>query len=371
LSSMYDKFHQAYENRHAYARAYPGRGVLGYMCTYVPEEVAYAAGLLPVRIVGAHEPESVTAPHLFNMFCAYCRDILAQGLTGKYDYLKGVAHVNCCEKIRNAYDSWLRHVPDTRGYYMFMPQYIWHRGAVAAFRQEVEGFRRSLEQDWGVSIGDAELDRAIEVYNENRGLMRQVYELMREERPRILGEELMAMGLSSQVMDKVDHSRLIREFLVQIEGRSGESVVRTMVIGQTDDLGLAQLLESMGARVVVDENCFGLRYFWDQVTPGEDPLTAIATRYVERAPCPVKDAQEPRRRTPFVTELAKQYGVSLAIIIYPKFCDPHGYDSPVITEALQGMGVEVLELEQDFTIPLGQFRTRIEATLEMLQLEVS
>ncbi|MDP6782549.1 MAG: 2-hydroxyacyl-CoA dehydratase [Dehalococcoidia bacterium] len=366
---MYRKFHQAYENRHEYARAYPGRGVLGYMCTYAPEEVAYAAGLLPVRIVGAHEPESVTAPHIFNMFCAYCRDILAQGLTGKYDYIKGVVHVNCCEKIRNAYDSWLRHVPDTHGYYMFMPQYIWHKGAVAAFRQEVDGFRRSLEQDWGVSVGDSEMDRAIEVYNENRGLMRQVYKMMQEEHPRILGEELMAMGLSNQVMDKVDHSRLIREFLVQVEGRSGESAVRTMVIGQTDDLGLAQLLDSMGARVVVDENCFGLRYFWDQVESGGDPLTAIATRYVERAPCPVKDAQEPRHRTTFVTDLAKQYGVALAIIIYPKFCDPHGYDSPVLTEALQGMGVEVLELEQDFTIPLGQFRTRIEAFLEMLTVE--
>jgi benzoyl-CoA reductase subunit C len=367
---MFDRFHQAYEGRHDYARTFPGRGALGYMCTYVPEEVAYAAGFLPVRIVGAREPESVTAPHLFNMFCTYCRDILAQGLTGKYDYLKGVVHVSCCEKIRNAYDSWVRHVPGARGYYLFMPQYVRHRGAVAAFRQEVERFKHSLEQDWGLSIEDADLDRAIEVYNENRRLMRQVYDLMLEERPRILGEELMAMGLASQVMDKAEHSRLIREFLVQVEGRPGEDAVRTMVIGQTDDLGLAQLLDSMGARVVVDDNCFGLRYFWDEVAPGDDRLNAITSRYVERVPCPVKDAQEPRRRLPFVTDLARRYRVSLAVIIYPKFCDPHGYEVPVLTEALQGMGVEVLELEQDFTIPLGQFRTRIEATLEMLQLEV-
>lgn len=367
---MYDRFHQGYEGRHDYGRAFPGRGALGYMCTYVPEEVAYAAGFLPVRIVGAHEPESVTAPHLFNMFCTYCRDILAQGLLGKYDYLKGVVHVSCCEKIRNAYDSWLRHVPGARGYYLFMPQYIQHRGAVAAFRQELERFRHALEADWDLRIADADLARAIAVYNENRRLMRQVYDLMLEDSPRILGEELMAMGFSSQVMDKAKHSRLIREFLAEVEGRTGEAAVRTMVIGQTDDLGLARLLDSLGARVVVDENCFGVRYFWDTVATGEDPLTAIACRYVERVPCPVKDGQEPRRRLPFIVDLARRYRVNLAIIIYPKFCDPHGYDAPVIKDALQGMGVEVLELEQDFTIPLGQFRTRIEATLEMLQLEL-
>ena len=39
---MYKGFHEAYEGRHDYARSFTGRGVMGYMCTYVPEEVAYA-----------------------------------------------------------------------------------------------------------------------------------------------------------------------------------------------------------------------------------------------------------------------------------------------------------------------------------------
>lgn len=44
----------------------------------------YAAGFLPVRIVGTHEGEPVTTSYLFNMFCCYCRGILAERLLGNY-----------------------------------------------------------------------------------------------------------------------------------------------------------------------------------------------------------------------------------------------------------------------------------------------
>lgn len=343
---------------------------MGYMCTYVPEEVVYAAGFLPVRIVGAHEADSVTAPYLFNMFCTYCRDILAQGLLGKYDYLKGVLHATCCEKIRNAFDSWGRHIPGMKMYYLYMPQFPQNRGALRAFSQEVCRLKGQLEMDWGMSISNSDLERAISIYNENRYLVGQVYQLMKEENPRIWGEELLSLALASQVMDKNEHSNLVQEFLREIEGRKGTSALRTMIIGQTDDLRLARLLDTLGARVVVDENCFGTRYFWEPVSLQEDLCQAIAERYLQRPPCPVKDGSESRRRLPFILELAGEYKVSLAILIHPKFCDPHSFDTPIIKEALQERGVKVLELEQDFTIPLGQFRSRIEATLELFHLEV-
>ena len=67
-----------------------GGKVIGYFCTYVPEEILHAAGVLPVRILGSHEPQDVTEPHIFGMYCPFCRDCLAQGLQGRYDYLDGI-----------------------------------------------------------------------------------------------------------------------------------------------------------------------------------------------------------------------------------------------------------------------------------------
>lgn len=341
------------------------------MCTYVPEEVVYAAGFLPVRIVGSHEADSVTAPFLFNMFCSHCRDILAQGLLGKYDYLKGVLHATCCEKIRNAFDSWGRHISGMKMYYLYMPQLIRNRGTISTFTREIRRLKEQLELDWGINISHLQLENSISVYNENRYLMRQVYELMKEEKPRIQGEELFSMVLAGQVMDKIEHSNLIREFLEVVETRKGVSAIRTMIVGQTDNIRLIRLLDSMGAGVVVDESCFGIRYFWNNVSNEDDQLAAIARRYVQRPPCPVKDGNEPRQRIPFISELAREYQVSLAIMIHPKFCDPHSFDTPIIKDMLQKQGIKVLELEEDFTMPIGQVRSRIEATLELFELNVA
>ena len=102
------------KNRHEYAREWKertGGKVLGYFCTYVPEEIPYAAGVLPVRILGSHEPQDVTEPHIFGMFCPFCRDCLAQGLKGRYDYLDGIMIAQSCLHIRQAFTSWQKHVP--------------------------------------------------------------------------------------------------------------------------------------------------------------------------------------------------------------------------------------------------------------------
>ncbi|MDY7032293.1 MAG: 2-hydroxyacyl-CoA dehydratase, partial [Thermodesulfobacteriota bacterium] len=173
-----------------------------------------------------------------------------------------------------------------------------------------------------------------------------------------------------QVMDKAEHSKLVREFLKEVEAREpDDDEVRVMIVGQTSGyLQLIELLDSLGAKVVVDESCFGMRYFWDEVQTDGDPLEAIVSRYVERLPCPVKDGSIPRRRVPFIMNIAQEYEIELALLVTPAFCDPHGYDNAVIRQTLLDKEIKVLELGVDFPLPLGQFRTRIEATLETIQL---
>jgi len=111
---MVTQFKEWEQNRHEYAKAWKektGGKVLGYFCTYVPEEILLAADILPVRILGSHEPQDVTEPHIFGMFCPFCRDCLAQGLKGRYDYLDGIMIAQSCLHIRQAYTSWEIHIP--------------------------------------------------------------------------------------------------------------------------------------------------------------------------------------------------------------------------------------------------------------------
>ena len=79
VEEISQKFRDWIDNRHEYAKEWKEKSdhkVVGYFCTYVPEEILYAANMLPVRILGSHEPPTVTEPYIFAMFCHLCRDCL-------------------------------------------------------------------------------------------------------------------------------------------------------------------------------------------------------------------------------------------------------------------------------------------------------
>ena len=146
---MIEKFKDWYENRHEYALEWKkktGGKVMGYFCTYVHEEILYAADVLPVRILGSHEPQSVTEPYLFAMYCPFCRDCLAQGLEGKYDYLDGVMIAQSCIHIRQAYFSWEHHISRELNYYLSMPNNVQSKAALPFLKKEYENFIQALEE---------------------------------------------------------------------------------------------------------------------------------------------------------------------------------------------------------------------------------
>jgi len=362
-------------HRHDYARKWrerTGGRVIGYLCTYVPEEMVYAAGFLPVRVMGSHEPQDITDTHIFSMYCPFCRDCLAQGLLGRYDYLDGLVAAHSCMHIRQTFDSWRRHIPIPYTHYLFMPANTGTSGALDCFRGELHRFRRSLESWSGVPLSEERLREAIEVYNTNRRLLRRLYSLRKRDHPPISGAEAMEAVLAGMLMDKAEHNRLLEELLSELEGSAGDGYegVRLMMLGsENDDIEFTRFTESLGGMVVIDEQCTGTRYFWGEVSTDGDLLEAIARRYVERPPCPQKDLVG-RRRLEHVLNLAEEWRPQGAILALQKFCDPHEFDMPVIQEALQKRGIPCLLLEFDITIPVGQFRTRIEAFLEMLQLEI-
>jgi benzoyl-CoA reductase subunit C len=371
---MFETFQEWYENRHEYAKdwkARTGGKVMGYFCTYVPEEILYAADILPVRILGSHEAEDVTEPHIFKMFCPFCRDCLAQGLEGRYDYLDGIMIAQSCLHIRQAFTSWQIHIPPDYTYYLPFPHGAQNRAVYKYLTGELEKFKKSIEDWTGKTLTDEDLDRGIEIMNTNRRLMKQVYETRKADNPPLTGLEAMYMVVSSQMTDKGDHSSAMEGLLKELPSRNmdRETGVRLMIVGsEDDDTEFIEMTEALGSTVVVDEHCTGTRYFWNEVEPQENRLAALAQRYIDRPRCPSKDWPD-RTRIRFIEDLAKEYNVEGALVIQQKFCDPHELDIPAVRQALEAKGIATYFLEFDVTVPIGQFKTRVEAFLEEYSLE--
>jgi benzoyl-CoA reductase subunit C len=373
-ADLFSTFDTWYRDRHEYARRWKettGGKVVGTFCTYVPEELVYAAGMLPVRILGSHEPEDLADPHILSMYCFFCRDCLAQGLKGRFEYLDGIVISQSCMHMRQAFHSWRMHVPVDYAYYINMPHHVQSPRAKPYLAGELQEFKNSLAAWIGKPITEEDLDGAIEVYNTHRRLMRQVYELRKADPPPLSGLEAMQMVVSSQITDKKEHSQALREILDQLPRRkvSRDPGVKLMIVGsETDDLEFVRMVESRGATIVADDHCTGSRYFWNDVIPGADRLQAIADRYVDRVPCPSKDWPEWTRFDHILT-LASDYHVEGVLLLQQKFCDPHESDMPPLAQFLKENGIPSLFLELASTTPPGLFHTRVEAFLEMLRQE--
>ena len=370
-TGLFDQFKDWYKNRHDYAIAWKkrtGGKVMGYFCTYVPEEILYAADILPVRILGSHEPQDVTEPHIFAMFCPFCRDCLAQGLKGRYDYLDGIMIAQSCLHIRQAFTSWDIHIPTDYSYYLPHPMHVQSPHAIPYLREELVQFKASVEKWIGRPITDEDLKRGIELMNTNRRLMQEVYGLRKGANPPLTGLEAMFMVVSSQTTNKEEHNEALESLLQKLPSRKmGDSGERLMIVGsEDDDTEFIAMVEDLGATFVTDDHCTGSRYFQEEVNLTSNPLTAIAERYVKRVPCPSKDWPE-RTRLDHIVRMAKDYDVQGAILIQQKFCDPHELDIPIIKETLEKNGLTTLFLELDVTVPIGQFKTRVEAFLEIIR----
>ncbi|MFH1373331.1 MAG: benzoyl-CoA reductase, bzd-type, subunit N [bacterium] len=371
---MFTQFFEWYEKRHDYARDWLAKNdgeIVGCFCSYAPEELIYAAGLLPVRVLGSHEPQDVTEPHIFSMFCPFCRDVLAQGLKGRYDYMKGILLTQSCLHLRQAFTSWKNHIPVDYAFYLYMPNKVQTEHARSYYPGELAKFKKSLEQWTGRTITDEKLREAVDLCNESRRLLHEVYDLRRAADPPVTGLEAMVMVASSFFVDKKDHNAELRRILPQLKSRrlDRETGGRLMIIGsENDDTEFIRMVESVGATVVVDDHCTGSRYFWNLTQSTGNLLRDISDRYLDRPPCPTKDWEE-RRRFPHVLDLVKRFNVEGAILIQQKFCDPHECDMVPLKEYLNGHDCPTLFLEFDVTVPLGQMRIRVEAFLEMLGVE--
>ncbi len=375
MSGSFQRFREVVDNRHQYAKdwkARTGGKVFGYICTYVPEEVLYASGILPVRVLGGHEPVDLVEPHIHSMFCPFSRDVLGQALKGRYSYLEGLTVGHTCMHIHQAFEAWEFHVPLPFTYLLFVPSCLQSPSARACYLEEVKLFKGALEESQGSAIAPEALERASQVYNRNRRLLRQIYDLRKQDGPPISGSMAMEAALSSMFMDKEEHSRLLEDALEGLgaDGDRRYAGIRLMMVGgENDDIELVRMVESLGATVVIDDQCTGSRYFWQEVVPGEDPLEAIADRYLDAPPCPTKELQE-RQRIAHMDMLFQEYRAQGAILVNQKFCDPHQIDFPAIMAFFQKRNIPTLFLELDMTTPVGQFKTRVEAFLEMMQVEI-
>jgi len=224
---MFSQFESIVKNRLNHARKLKeeqGKGIIGYLCSYVPEEILYAAGFIPIRMFSNEEAPTLSDNYMQSYYCTFSRSILHQGLNGDIDFFDGLVSGYSCTTMRLAFDNlqMVLGLPFTR--YVYVPGIIDSPEAKRYFYRELARLRKDMEDLSGRPISDTRLWEAIQVYDENRALTREILEGRKGKPPSISGKEAFLITISGMLTDKSLHNVMLKELRDNLPQRAKRRV---------------------------------------------------------------------------------------------------------------------------------------------------
>ena len=373
---------QLYKDRSTRAKELKSEGnkVMGYFCCYTPLELITAAGLVPYRIMGdTKEPTTEADIYLDPVFCPYVRTCFDIAMKGRYDFLDGSIWPTSCDNLINVYGIWVYNLKPPYIYQLSVPK-VADSLSLNFFKEDIGYLRKSLEGLIGREISDEAIARAIDMHNENRALLRELYELRKPNPPLLHGSEVTQILVAVMSLPVAEANRLLRGVIDEVrERRDGPEVksVRVLISGnELDDSTFIELIEDCGANVVADDLCIGTRFFWHDVEKTPDPLDGLTKRYLGDIWCPrvyrgnqeMSRREEMEERFRHIKNFVKEFNVNGAITYILKYCDSEEWEAPDLRDYIQEeLGLPVLYIEHDYsTVALAPWRTRVQAFIEMV-----
>ena len=354
--------------------------VIGHYCTYIPEELLHAAGLLPYRIrATGNEDTDLGDIYMVRFTCSFVRMTLDLALKGGFDFLDGLFISNCCDHARRMYELFDMKVFSREQFkekpprfYTPVPHVITEEG-FDYYLNEVRNIKVEIEEKFNIgTISDEKLKKSIELYNENRELMREIHKLRILEDSKLTGTEALKISMANNSVPKEIANKELKRILGILKGREGTKSKRKriMIAGSVvDNVDFIKVIESAGGDVISDFLCFGTRNFIDDVVTnsGKDPLEEIARRVYFRMSCPRMMDDHPRRLE-FMKKQIKEANIEGILVQRINNCDLHGCENMLLEHEFKDLNVPIFNIDREnFQKDNTRLQTRIEAFIEMIK----
>ncbi len=360
-----------------------GQKIIGYVCLYPVIELVTAAGMVPYRIFGdMAEPITKADVHMASVVCPFMRSCLDIGMKGRYDFLDGVLFAHVCDVACMLPGMWRQSVPTSFTHFLDTP-HTTHKASREHFRDLVGDFRNTLEEYNGKPISNNMISQAVALHNKQRALVREMYELKKNDPPLISGVETLKVLISLMSLPVAEGNELLKEVLVEVNNRPNTVAMkpaRLLVWGSVvDDTALFEMIENLEANVVIDDTCVGSRAYFSDVPVTPDPLDGLAEYYLVTLKCP-RTLHDPvlrgdkkdypgdlENRFGYLKEYVRDWQVNGAVLQSVRYCDCHGYEVPSVKDYLESLGVPSIYIEHDYSkAALAPLRTRIQGLTEII-----
>ncbi|MDD2217247.1 MAG: double-cubane-cluster-containing anaerobic reductase [Eubacteriales bacterium] len=353
-----------------------GKKVVGVFCTYSPVEIILAAGAVSVGICAFSDETIAEAEKVLpKNLCPLIKSSYGFAVTEKCPYMYFadlVVGETTCDGKKKMYEllSEIKNV-----HVMQLPQTQEDEVSKDLWYKEVLLLKDRIEKDFGITITDEDIKKAIRLKNEERKLLKEFYELSKSCPPPITGAEQLKVLYGSQfkfdieqknkeLRDTID--KVKTDYANGIENVSNDAkrilITGCPLAGVTEKIVTA--IEASGGVVVAYENCIGVKPADRLVDEEGDPYKALAERYLNIG-CSVMTPNN--KRMELITSLVKEFNVDGVVEMTLQACHTYNIETNTVRELLQKQDIPFITVETDYsTSDVAQLKTRMAAFIEMI-----
>ena len=353
-----------------------GKKVIGVLPYYAPEELVYAAGMVPMGICGSN-PKTISRAKEYcaTFYCTIAQLALEMLLDGTMDQLDGIITPTICDTLRPMSQNFrvaLSHKMPV--IFLAHPQNRFADYGLKFTMDQYGNVRKELEKISGKEITNDDIQNAIRVYNASRAARRKFVKLASDHCDVISATKRSAVLKASWFMLKDEYTAKLEALNAELEKLpvcdwKGTKVVTSGIV--CDNPKLLAIFEENNIAIAADDVAQESRAFRVDAPENADAMMSLALQFAAQdyEVLLYDKFSSQNRRGEFVANMVKESGAQGLVLFMQQFCDPEEMEYPSLKKALDNAGVAHIKLGVDQQMrDFGQARTAIQAFGDVLEM---
>ncbi|KDE65995.1 2-hydroxyacyl-CoA dehydratase subunit D [Fusobacterium necrophorum] len=351
-----------------------GKKAVGIFPYYAPEEIVYAAGVVPFGVWGGQGPIERAKEYFPTFYYSMALRCLEMALDGTLDGLSASMVTTLDDTLRPFSQNYK--VSAGRKIPMIFLNHGQHRKEDFGKQYNARIFKKAkeeLEKICDVKVTDENLKKAFEIYNENRSEKRKFIKLAATHPQTIKASDRCHVLKSSYFMLKDEHTALLKKLNEKLaalaeEAWDGVRVVTSGVI--TDNPGLLEVFDAYKVCIVADDVAHESRALKIDIDLSiEDPMLALADQFARMDEDPILYDPDIFKRPKYVVDLAKENNADGCLLFMMNFNDTEEMEYPSLKQAFDAAKIPLIKMGYDQQmVDFGQVKTQLETFNEIVQL---
>ncbi len=357
-----------------------GKKIVGIVgMGYMPEELVYAAGGIPQRLMRGGEKGAIddSRQYSHNCFSTFHKAQIGYLLAGRDPVYTLPDHIvfetgDEHSELAGMHVYAFKQMPMT---WLGIPANPDYEGAFPYYLKSLSKLKNELEDLTGEKVSDDRLKEYITVYNEIRSLLKKIASLRKAPSPPLSGLDFVKLNHGSYYCEPHEYVELLRSVYDELKEKKEDMpdrIPRIALFGcpvGVGDYALPGLIESLGATIVTEELSGSIRCLKKQTPVNGNLMENLAKRYYEKKREDAYCYPWGEQLTSLFTGLAQEYNADGVIWYQLMYMACHSMLGYKIEKQIKKINIPVMTVhsEYDFESRLEAVKTRVETFIEIIK----